>query len=589
MAATFIWKPATVSGHKGGPVFLAPSESSGTPVITGPDGTKYTGKYYNDNEGRKQWIFPPEVIKLKGLKVEYGGQTTTIEDGSAGYEGNDLNSFKPRAGGKGSVGDASGSDSGGNVPTGLQPFQRGDGSSPPYLGNQYPIYNPVNFKPVQYTNIKPADYKLTDPAAFAKNYGDFNRNEVRKNFNQAGDFALSQLGTELQGLQGFAPAAAALKRRETAADNVTNQAARTSQVQSVLPDVQAGLQKQTGDAATYASGRLLSNADDRALELGTRSNAADTARTRGFGDNSTAAANASDRMSAEERFKISQYGNQLKTQNSQDRQQLELAPTEYSNAGNQISVMPTVSTSQAQSQYTQEQNRYSTIDAGTALATTVDQQKFKTNLSQETTKFNAQNNLQNDQFNTSKKVEVDTSNSEAKFTRDLGKFNYDQGFASNLAGLDTATASNAKADKIRGELLDAFKKSAKDSRNSSTASSILSALGLAPKIIKGVTDLIKGNATDVTTSTSYDPTTIDPSNSLPSQNTADSGYSQNADPYANNETTTTYNYLGFNPSDVQNSLSNSSSSSPNTDSVLSIPASTPSSSNISTPDEITLT
>lgn len=90
MAETYIWKPSTVYSWKKQPVLLVPSETEGVPTITTADGKTYTGKFINNNEGRKQYGFPAELVNMENLTVSYGGQTATIATGSTSYEGNSL-------------------------------------------------------------------------------------------------------------------------------------------------------------------------------------------------------------------------------------------------------------------------------------------------------------------------------------------------------------------------------------------------------------------------------------------------------------------------------------------------------------------
>jgi len=78
-----------------------------------------------------------------------------------------------------------------------------------------------------------------------------------------------------------------------------------------------------------------------------RSDAADTAGFSGIGTRSQKASKISDLMSADQRFKIAQYGENLTSQNVRDQSglianeaNLTLAPTEYSSVGSQIKATP---------------------------------------------------------------------------------------------------------------------------------------------------------------------------------------------------------------------------------------------------------
>lgn len=410
MAQTFIYKPVTSKG----PVFLAPGGKSNPPTIRLPSGKTITGSYYNTvDEGlgpRSQYTFPREILGLTDFELSYGDQVGKITSGGQSFEGANLASWEARS--KGSAG-------GGGYPSGFGPGFAGQyGVYPNYLGGQFP--SPFL---AQYSPIGAAPYTFTDPQEFAKAFGGFNREEITKNFQLAKQFGLEQVATELAGLQGYTPAASALKRGETAIDNLFNQYQREQQVARGLPGVREELAGQTGRAESYARGRIPDEISDRALELGIRSEAADLATFGGFGARSAAGRKVSDLLSAEKRVQLSQYGDQLLTQNIGTRANLFLAPTEYSDAGAQIRVMPEVGAGRAAAQFAGEINQYASIPATTALGSVVGQNQFTTGLEQQTRQFNAGNQLQLSEFN------AGTQNQFA-----LTKFGYDVGYAGTVAG-----------------------------------------------------------------------------------------------------------------------------------------------------------
>lgn len=272
-----------------------------------------------------------------------------------------------------------------------------------------------------------ANYTMTDPAKIAQQFGDITRNQMSQNQDLSSELALKTLDTELQGLYNYAPAAAALKRTETAQDNLFNQAQRDAQLAASDPNLRADLMAQRERATAYAEGRVPNSIQDRALELGIRSRAADTAAAGGFGVRSSAARKASELMSAEQRIQLSQYGDQALTQNIANRSQLLLSPTMYSDAGNQISVNPTISAGQAAMALAQQANDKGIISSSEALQNTTQQQQFQTQLQQETNRFNtelaanrdlnqAQMNLQAGQFNVDASLRAQMSNQQANLS-----------------------------------------------------------------------------------------------------------------------------------------------------------------------------
>lgn len=239
--------------------------------------------------------------------------------------------------------------------------------------------------------IERAPYKYTDIPSFAKAFGSFNREQLIKNFNMSRDMSLETLNAELEGMYNFVPAASALKRRELSVDNIFNQMQRTSQVDMALPGVRQSLAAQTDRANTFASGRVPDEITDRGFELTSRSAAADSAQQGGFGTSSSVARKASDLMSADRRIQLSQYGDQLLGQNVQTRSQLELAPTSYSDAGQQVQVMPSISASQLMQDNQRLIAQATIVPATQALTTEIGQQQYMTNLEQRTREFNAGN------------------------------------------------------------------------------------------------------------------------------------------------------------------------------------------------------
>lgn len=465
--STFIWKPSTVNSWKGGPVLLTPDSGPRTPpTITGPDGKTYTGKYINTKESRHQFVFPKELVGMQNLQVNYGGQSGSIQSGSTSYEGGGLGGWAAR--GKGSLGGGpygDGPTSGYEQKAGggdkFAPGQAGElGYYPAYLGDEFP--SPITTK---YKNIKTPQYKFTDPFDFASKFGELNRQEIGKNYEQSKNMGLDALNTELKGLQGFAPAAAALQRGLTSEDNVFNQQQRTNQIEGTLPGVRGQLNAQGARAETYAGGNLPSSIDDRAYEVSARSKAADLASAGGFGAGSSAARKTSDLMSAEQRLNLSKYGDQLLGQNIGAKASLLLAPTEYANAGSQIKVTPSVDAASRGSQFLSEINQGTLLSPGAAFQGNIQQNQFITSLESNTRQFNAANQLQNSQFN-------------AKNQNDfaLAKFGYDVGYAGSVAGAYQTNANTVAEIAQQNKAMDIYESNKRDTQTSNTIGAITGAI-----------------------------------------------------------------------------------------------------------------
>lgn len=471
MPASFIWKPAT----RKGPVLLVPSEGPrpSTITITGPDGEEYVGRYYNTNEGRHQYVFERDIYGKEGLSVNYNGQSGTIENANQSYEGNGLDAWRPRA--KGSLG------AGGDYPEGYAPGTdpTGLGFYPADISGEYPSPVLANFDP-----IEAAPYNFTDVQEFAKKYGEFNREELLKNNALSKDFALDALDTELRGLQGYVPGAAALKRRETSLDNLFNQAERERQIAAALPNARGDLEAQRRRANIYARGGVPDEVVDRGLEIGIRSAAADRASSGGFGASSSVSRKAQDLMTARERIALGFQGESLLGQNLATSSNLLLAPTEYSNAGQQISVMPSLSGSQLQTQARGEINQATLVSPGQALQETIQQNQFTTNLEQATRTFNAGNLFDMSKFN---------AGVQNQFA--LGLFDYKANLAGAIAGA-AQTGSNTQIQiEQQQAALDLYKETLKAAQQLKNIQGIFSGLGsLLGSLggLSGVVNAIKG-------------------------------------------------------------------------------------------------
>ncbi len=441
--------------HGGGGVVTPGKANSIT--VKGPDGSViYTGSGLVGSEGTKFQLPVGKIPPGSTFSID-DGTPFTIKDPSQRNEygtGPD----PTNVGGRGSLGGP-----GSAGPGNLQPSPFGAGYSPAYLGGQFPTFQPVKYNP-----INQPDFQGTNAGDFSSQYGQGIRNDILQNFGQSQSLALGTLATELQGLKAFAPAAAALARTTAAQDTFANQNLRTAQLQSTIPGALNNLSQQTSDAATYAQGKLPNSFNDTQLEYGIRSRAADNASTRGFGDNSLIGKSSSDLMSAEERFQIAQYGNTLGTQNAEVRNTLEVAPTEYINAGQQIRTMPTVSAGQYAQQYTNEANQLGLVNAGQAYQGTIGQNEFSAGQSLQTQEFNATNNLNTQQFNSTN-----------GFAAQLGFFNYQNGFANNLAGLGTAQVDQQRADAQRQQLLDLYTQNQSSAQTTGLLSGLLNLGGNA--------------------------------------------------------------------------------------------------------------
>jgi hypothetical protein len=338
---------------------------------------------------------------------------------------------------------------------------------PAFMGGMFPSPSLIDAP-----KIKGGKYEFTDPIEFAREYGEFSREEILKNAGMAQDLSLQFLDTELKGLQQYAPAASAIAREQTAQDNLFNQAQRDAQIEGALPGVRGQLQRQGARAETYAGGGLPSELEDRALELGIRSRSADRSTAAGFGARSSVAQKSSDLMSTEQRLQIAQYGEQLLGANIGQQSDLLLAPTQYAQTGSQIRVMPEVSASRMAQQAMSELNALSTIPAGAAFSAEINQQQFGAQMRQRTQEFNAGNTFAASQFN---------AGAQNQFA--LSEFGYNVGYATSVAGAAQQSLNTELALQQQQQAQGIFQDYQGQAQQAAQAGSIAQGIAAIPGII----------------------------------------------------------------------------------------------------------
>lgn len=333
--------------------------------------------------------------------------------------------------------------------------------------------------PVDFPTIEAAPFNFTDPKKFAEEFGTFNRGEVRKNYDLSKELALESLDAELAGLKSFVPAAAALKRQQTALDNVFNQEQRTAQIRKTLPNAEGDLAAQRKRALAYAEGRLPDEALDRARELRLRSGAADAASFSGIGPRSGAADNLSELMSADARFQISQYGEGLFGQNLQAQANLLLAPTEYSNAGTEVRVNPEVGAGRLALQATSMLNEATLVSPGQALSSNIQQEQFRTQLEQRTREYNSTGIYDASKFN-----------STGAFNAALGAFQYNVAYLNALQSANQANLNMATGVNFQGMQNESFNQGLTQAQQSQTTSDVIRGVGALPAAMNAVNSVL---------------------------------------------------------------------------------------------------
>lgn len=371
---------------------------------------------------------------------------------------------------------------------------------PKFIGGDFPAVATIpNYKKIPANNNKftigeGAGYSFVDPLKFSASFGDFTSKRLEQNFAQAKQFGLDAVDAELEGLLNFVPKSSALKREQIALDNTFNQAQRTAQINATDPNLVTDLNTVASNARAFAEGRLPDSIQDRALELGLRSSAADSASFGGFGVKSSASGKLSDLISADKRYEISKYGNELLGKSATQRADLLLAPTEYSKTGDEIKVMPSKSAADQTSSFFTDINKQTLLDPATAFTSAINQSQFYTQLKQRTLEFNANMRADLTKFNRDMRFKTNTFNANAKNEFALSYFNYLKFFADATAGVANANTNLGIMIDQQNKAQDAYTSSKNKTQNANDSKAwwegIAAILGSTGTIVSAADDAL---------------------------------------------------------------------------------------------------
>lgn len=344
--------------------------------------------------------------------------------------------------------------------------------------------NMINFNPVTFNPITAAPYTFTDPIEAAKRYAAFNTGQEEQAFqtglSRAGTLSNLDQNAELSRLDVMS----AKQQSLVAAENAFNQTQRLAAVDRGVPQARNVLNEELGRARTLASGRLLSDAEDRAYELAARSASGDQSLARGFGDDSIFGKRTSDILSAEQRLGLTQLGTSMLGNWLSQASGLLIDTPLKANLSQQIRAQPTFLPSQFAAQQQGALTNLTTLPNQFGISSEINQNQFSTNLEQGTRTFNASNDLASQEFNSS-----------GQFQESVTKFN------ATVGNYDRVNAANQAAqDQIRQEAHDeaastAANKNIGAQQNAQNASGVTQIVGAAADLISGAAGLINSAGT----------------------------------------------------------------------------------------------
>lgn len=388
--ATYIYKPGT----RKGPVFLTPDTNDrSSPVFILSDGTRVEGRYLNTNEGRHQFVLPDSFLNQSGIKVEYGGQSFTIENGKQSYEGGDLASMKARE--KGSIG-ADGTVAGGTGPGGTTTTQIG--------GSTVVLPQGVDYSSLPLPNV---DLNTAYEDAYTQ--GGRAQEELISSLSdpRIKDLALGIIDTDTKGILNSASELAPFNRVQGDLDNTTNikrageidtfnlnripkfnelnRNEKNKAVDSTGIQYRDRINGYLDDITKQSKGELPVGLD-RAFTNQILDEGADIAASSGIGGGSRAGRANSARLNARERLTMmtnasARLGTELRaSQQTLEAPIIQARPTEVpltvSRVADRLPVVSSLSAGQIQQNVGKEVAALNSIDAKSALQTNILNQEY---------------------------------------------------------------------------------------------------------------------------------------------------------------------------------------------------------------------
>ena len=158
-------------------------------------------------------------------------------------------------------------------------------------------------------------------------------------------------------------------------ENAFNQKQKLQAAEAAQPGITDLLRGEVKNAQTLASGRLLKDSEDRALELTARSAGADAAWTRGLGDDSLVGKRLSDQLSVSQRLQVMQAGQNYMNTAVQLANQTLMDTPNKAGLSQQIAGTPQNSFSAISGQQQGLRNDKTTLDAAAGMNAFVNVQK----------------------------------------------------------------------------------------------------------------------------------------------------------------------------------------------------------------------
>lgn len=241
----------------------------------------------------------------------------------------------------------------------------------------------------QLTQITDTKIEFTDPISTLREIAKENRGQVDENVIKAMEYAGKLSDANTQQLIDYLDQMSPYQRQLIGIENAFNQQEQLKAAETAIPGVTDMLRGELKNAQTLASGRLLTDSEDRALEQVSRSAGADAAWTRGLGDDSLVGKTLSDQLSVNQRQQVMQQGQNYLTQALQNATGTLMDAPQKAHLGSQIAAAPAQTYTDIANTQQQILNQYTTMSPEAALSSYVQQRQAQAQMDYNTKLANA--------------------------------------------------------------------------------------------------------------------------------------------------------------------------------------------------------
>ena len=281
------------------------------------------------------------------------------------------------------------------------------------------------------TEISDTKIEFTDPLSTLREIAKENAGQIDENIIKSMEYAGKLSEANTQQLIDYLDKMSPYQRQLIEIENAFNQQEKLKAAETAIPGVADMLRGELQNAQTLASGRLLKDSEDRALEQVSRSAGADAAWTRGLGDDSLVGQTLSDKLSVNQRQQVMAQGQNYLSQALNNAVGVLMDTPQKATMGSQIPAQPSQTVADIALAQQQVLNNATTMDPAAYMNAYINQRQAQAQMDYNTKVTNAQ--LQ--EAYTQRGIDIAASNIQAMN-------NYNQNVINDVATTQAAQANN---------------------------------------------------------------------------------------------------------------------------------------------------